>query len=667
MKATTSLIGIILILLLVLCCCCIIVFGFGGLSLLNFVEQVDLSEPIATLNPFIPTPTVVVERQPVEEVEIDTYTLLQNIEVPENDLYDLACRLQEKCDIPLTMQPPTAPRTVGESEAFWITNINTHELFQVTATLRYVSDHQYLWIEDGVRYEEGELQALGDAFENRIYPTTRGFFGSEWTPGVDGDPHVYILYARGLGFSLSGYFSSSDEANPLVREYSNAHEMFLVNADNVTLNRESTYGLLAHEFQHMIHWNVDRNETSWLNEGFSELSAFLNGSYYGGFDWIYTNDPDMQLNDWPNDRLATLPHYGAGFLFTTYFLDRFGEAATQTLAADPQNGLDSVDGVLASLGLTDPLTGISLTGDDVFVDWIIANYLQDPDVADGRYAYSNYPDAPQAGATETISDCPANGILRSVNQYGVDYIQVTCPGDHTLSFNGATVTHLLPADAYSGSHAFWSNKGDESDMTLTREFDFTPISGPISLTYQAWYDLEEDYDYVYLEASADGQRWQILSPPSGTPEDPSGSSFGWAYNGVSGGWSREEVDLSQYAGQRIWLRFEYVTDAAINGEGFLLDDVAIPAVDYFSDFEADAGGWEAAGFVRVNNILPQTFRLALLTRTRQGVTVEMVPLNPDQEAEVPLSIGENVQEVVLVVTGTTRFTREMANYELEIK
>ena len=62
-----------------------------------------------------------------------------------------------------------------------------------------------------------------------------------------------------------------------------------------------TYGVLAHEFQHMIHWYRDRNESSWINEGFSELSTLLNGLDPGGFDYIYTSNPDLQLTDWPND------------------------------------------------------------------------------------------------------------------------------------------------------------------------------------------------------------------------------------------------------------------------------------------------------------------------------------------------------------------------------
>ncbi len=74
-----------------------------------------------------------------------------------------------------------------------------------------------------------------DTFENKIYPTDREFFGSEWTPGVDNDPHVYVVYTRGTGASNAGYFSTPDEYNPLVHKYSNGHEMFVFNADNIAL------------------------------------------------------------------------------------------------------------------------------------------------------------------------------------------------------------------------------------------------------------------------------------------------------------------------------------------------------------------------------------------------------------------------------------------------
>ena len=43
-------------------------------------------------------------------------------------------------------------------------------------------------------------------------------------------------------------------------------------------------------------------------------------------------------------------------------------------------------------------------------------------------------------------------------------------GAYTLRFEGSIEVGVLPADPYSGDYAFWSNKGDDSDMTLTRQF-----------------------------------------------------------------------------------------------------------------------------------------------------------------------------------------------------
>jgi hypothetical protein len=357
-------------------------------------------------------------------------------------------------------------------------------------------------------------------------------------------------------------------------------------------------------------------------------------------------------------------HYGQSFLYLTYFLDRFGEEASKALTNDPENDLTSVDDTLAKLDITDPETGKVITADDVFMDWAVTMSLMDKSVGDGRYYYHNYPNAPKAEAGETIASCPKS-LGSTVNQYGIDYYTISCPGSYTLHFTGSTASGLLPTNAHSGKYVFWSNRGDESDMTLTREFDFTNASGPVKMSFATWYDVETDYDYVYLEASTDGKTWEILKTPSGTGEDPTGQNYGWAYNGQTNGWKTEEVDLSQFAGKKVQLRFEYITDAALNGEGFLIDDVTIDAINYQTDFETDSGGWEGAGFVRVENILPQTYRLALITKG-DTTTVTQIQLNADQTADVPLSLKPG-QEAVLVIAGTTRFTRLPAAYQIDIK
>jgi hypothetical protein len=267
-----------------------------------------------------------------------------------------------------------------------------------------------------------------------------------------------------------------------------------------------------------------------------------------------------------------------------------------------------------------------------------------------------------------VAECPVTDQRRTVNQYGVDYVRMTCPGVYQLELEGATQVPILPANAHSGEFAFWTNRGDTSDTTLTRTFDLTGVTGPVALEYSTWYDLEEDYDYVYLEVSEDGgETWSILPTPAGTTEDPSGNSYGWGYNGLSGGgaqaeWIQQRVDLSEYAGQEIQLRFEYVTDAAVNGEGLLLDDVRMDAIGYDEDFESGDGGWQADGFVRFTNQLPQTFRAAVV---EMGGEPQVTYLEFDEEGRAQATV-DMTDEAVLVITGTARHTWQPGSYRYSL-
>jgi len=652
---------------ILLCCACVIIIAAGAI-IYQAYQQVPTND-FPTLIPPVdvdgetptPQPIPTLDRTPTDS---DTLDVLNNTLVPENDPYELGCRLKGKCNVSTTV--PGKSYKLGDKESFWITNNDTAENKQITATLLYITPHSYFWAQEGAQVDTGDMKRLMDTFENEIYPTDREFFGEEFNPGVDGDPHIFVIYASGLGSSVAGYFNSSDSYNPEIKDFSNAHETYMLSTTQ-DLGDEYTYGVLAHEFVHMIQFASDRNDVSWIGEGFAEVGSFLNGYYTGGHDWSYTIDPDLQLTTWESISSGgrSSAHYGQSFLYLAYFLDRFGEDATKALTSNPENDISSVDDTLAQLGITDPLTGKTVTADDVFMDWAAALYLKDKSVSDGRYYYNNYPDVPQTRETETISTCPQSTLDRSVNQYGIDYIKVTCTGDYTLKFSGSTVIGLLPTDAHSGQNAFWSNKGDESDMTLTREFDLTGISGSANLSYWTWYDIEEDWDYVYVEASTDGEHWDILKTPSGTDYNPSGNSYGWGYTGETGDWIEETVDISQYAGQKVSIRFEYITDAAVNGQGLLLDDISIDAINYQSDFEAGDDGWEAKGFALVDNVLPQTYRLSLIVEG-DTTTVTNIEINPDQTAEIPLSLKAG-EEATLIVTGNTRFTIIPAAYQIEVK
>jgi hypothetical protein len=650
-----------LILIIPLLCLSLICIGGVGILAYNYSNFPVSAENLQNLSD---GNTFEFQGGPASPEAYETLNSLEESLVPNADLRLLAEKLQGKGKIPETVDTPVIDYEVGDEVEFWATNVDTNTNFRMKTVLAAETDHMYFWVEKGVRYDEKTLQETAEIFETKIYPTNREFFGSEWTPGIDHDPHIYIIYGGGMGSNIAGYFSSVDEVHPLAHEYSNAHETINLNSDNVILGEEA-YGTIAHEFQHMIHWYGDSNEESWMNEGFSVLSEFLNGFDVGGFDYLYVSQPDQQLTDWPNDSNATTPHYGESFLFLAYFLDRFGEEATKAVVAEQENGMESIDIVLQKLNIIDNLTGQVISADDVYADWVVAMFMKDESIGDGRFTYYNYPDSPMPGTTQEIQSCPTDWNQTTVKQYGVDYIEINCLGKVTLNFEKAAEVTVFPEQAHSGENAFWSNKGDESDMTLTRTFDFTSVSSPIKLNYWVWYDLEKDYDYLYVEASEDGETWKILKTPSGTDENPSGNSYGWGYNGVSDGWIEESVDLSDYAGKTVQIRYEYVTDAAVNGEGLLLDDITVEAVGYQTDFEKDAGGWESAGFIRIQNKLPQTMRISVV-KVGDTTTVEPLLMDENGKGSMVLDFDGGLERVYLVVSGTTRFTRQEAIYRFEL-
>src|SRR5688500_8782445 len=376
----------------------------------------------------IPQPTAEIERPDVDTISTETHTNLGKAQVTVNDPYELSCLLEAICNVTTTV--PAKSYQLGDKEKFWIINSDTNEHHQSDFTLIYITPHSYFWSEDGAEVNQNDVKRLMDTFEEEIYPTDREFFGSEANPGVDGDPHIYVLYASSIGHNIAAVFNSSDSFNPLVNEYSNAHETYVLGTSQ-DLGDEYTYATLAHEFVHMIQNASDRNDVSWLGEGFAEVGAFLNGYGIGGSDWVYVQNPDIQLNTWVNNDSPDFgAHYGQSFLYLAYFLDRFGEDATKALTSNPENDLPSVDDTLEELDITDPQTGNDITADDVFVDWAATLYLMDESVGDGRYTYHNYPDAPQVTAIEPISSCPQS-LSSTVNQYGIDYYSIDCEGDHT--------------------------------------------------------------------------------------------------------------------------------------------------------------------------------------------------------------------------------------------
>jgi immune inhibitor A len=674
---------IAVIAVLVLLCCCLALLAAGSV-LWTLVPQTPTPEPLVAHTPtayertavatplnratatLVPTPTPTTEPTPANGTPLPvsmttTEARLLAAELPQRDIRLLAERLRKTGPIPEVVHETPPLYQIGDRHTFWVGNIDTMEQFQVTAVLRYETPHLYMWIEEGVSYDLDALARSAEAFENNTYPTNRAFFGSEWVPGVDNDPHLHILHSteRRMGSTVAGYYSSADEYSRLANPYSNEREMFYISLSGMPPGTSFYDGVLAHEFQHMIHWANDRNEETWMNEGCSELAAYLNGHDPGGFDWLFVADPDVQLTTWPEGG-SSGAHYGGSYLFMAYFLGRFGEDVMKRVVAHPANGAAGFDAVLAEYGLT---------FDDVFADWLVANYVDNLSGAGVhakvRHIYPHHVVGPVT--LDATHDTYPVQRQSTVHQYAADYTELSGRGDLLITFRGDNQVKLVPEEAHSGQYAWWSNRGDDSDTRLTRAFDLRSL-GSATLQVWMWYDIEEDWDYAYVEISTDGgQTWDVLVGPSSTTSDPNGNGFGSAYTGWSGGWIEERFDLTPHTGREVLLRFEYVTDDAVNRSGWLIDDIRIPELGYEDDFESGPGEWQADGFVYSDNRIAQRYRVQVVTMGRR-FSVLPVPLDETQHGQVELrGLGQDIDSAVLIISAIAPVTTEVAAYEYTIQ
>ncbi len=599
----------------------------------------DGAAPAATATPRPPTQTAAAT--PTRTAAPQTPA-----EPPGRDLIDLARRFHAlPADAPRLARLTPYAQQVGDSQRFTIIDLETPAMLAISATLRLVTEHAYLFVQDGISVPASDLEALGGDFETRVYPVVTAAFGAEWSPGVDSDPHIVILHAQLKG--AGGYVNAADEFPAAVAIQSNEREMVYLDTSFLDAQGPAYNAVAAHELQHLVHWNADPDEEAWVNEGLSQVASEMVGGGTAGLQ-SFLISPDTQLNHWPAEG-DTGVHYAASQLFFRYLLDRFGgrEQASRLLRIQ-EDGITGVETYLRSFAATFP---------DVFADWLAANYL---DEENGPYAHADA-DARVATVTTIRELGEGNG---SVHQFAAEYLEVEPPADGfaTFTFDGADEVsigvppHDGPPSAGSGQAFWWSSRGDAIDSRLTREFDLTGLQRA-TLRYWTWFDIERGWDYAYVAASTDGGKsWRTLPGRQTSDYNPVGQAYGPGYTGTSGEdgpqWVREEVDLTPYAGRKLLLRFEYVTDDSANLTGFAVDDIEVPELRFQDGAHGD-GGWTAEGFRRIEEPLSQQFILLLIDRSQSPASVQRVAVSAGNHAEVLLGNAAATIVVAAVTEGTT--------------
>ena len=307
--------------------------------------------------------------------------------------------------VPSAPAKPNAPPVLGERKDFFSVNFNTHEQYIVQSTLRAIGEFCYIFVEDSQwlrTVHAGTVDSIRRAFDDAtpadpsrgIYETETALFGAP--PDIDGDKRIYLLLldirdegTRGGSF-VAGFFSPVNQHRGIlrhpeigVRVRSNELDMLYLDTQPQNAGSQNALGVLAHEFQHLIHWKHDTNETIWVNEGCAEYAMFMCGYQVSGHVSAFQQNPYVSLINWPQGRGSQLAHYGAVYLWMLYLHEQYG--GPQTIAAivkDRANGIAGINSALRA-------RGIEATFPVIYTDWKIANYLDDNEFANGQYGYQS--------------------------------------------------------------------------------------------------------------------------------------------------------------------------------------------------------------------------------------------------------------------------------------
>ncbi len=344
-------------------------------------------------------------------------------------------------DSALPTSPPPDPQ-VGDSWVWWLwvhTSMPPH-FEQATCTVRGKTDHGYVVVDDrqwNVGIDQADVDLILERWENTsiganpdmgIYELNSQAFGDP-PDELDNDPRIYLVYFE-FGISSDGFFFEFDQypEGHYPGYHSNECESLYLNcAHGPSPSGDYMIAVAAHEFEHLIHWKYDENETSWVDEGMAEMAMW----FYGHPDNIsqFNSNADNNLTVWDGNWADYIQTY----LWTLYFYERYGGGpALYDVVHEAANSTAGYENILDLYGYEDDFA-------DVFANWSVANFLDDPSLADGRYGYVG-DELPTFYTMGTYSSYPTGQYNRTVNHWGTDYYRFLGFGDQTsvrIDFDGA--------------------------------------------------------------------------------------------------------------------------------------------------------------------------------------------------------------------------------------
>ncbi|MGM0599847.1 MAG: hypothetical protein ACQETH_08545 [Candidatus Rifleibacteriota bacterium] len=343
---------------------------------------------------------------------------------------------------------------VGDVETFWTKNIVENKFEQTKAELKAIGKHCYIFVEQGKSLSDEVFENVRKQFDEVIYPTNTSTFGFEWKPGIDGDERITLLMFDikdgfdGTGGFVGGYFFAGDQflnsqIPPSYNIKSNEREMFYLDINPSDPTKDHYMSIVAHEFQHMIHFAHDSKETTWVNEACSQIAPYLCGFGHANQIVSYMKTPDNSLTAWAEDQMVA--NYGQVYLWNYYIYNRFlandnsRKDFFKKLVDSKQKGIN---------GYVEAFKALDVTFDEMFERFAVTNFINNPELGKkNEYGYDKSLGRLKLPVSETVKAIPAE-IEGEVLFWSADAIKV----DLANAKSKVDISFSAPMHSLDASH-----------------------------------------------------------------------------------------------------------------------------------------------------------------------------------------------------------------------
>ena len=169
----------------------------------------------------------------------------------------------------------------------------------------------------------------------------------------------------------------------------------------------------------------------------------------------------------------------------------------------------------------------------------------------------------------------------------------TDPSQWTGTWSTTSSTYVSASKSFTDTPSGNYSNNANSTYTYTPTIDLSNKSAA-KITFWCKWNIEVGYDFTQFQVSTDnGQTWlaqcgnyTVLGTSGNGSVQPANKPL---WDGVQSTWVLEEINLSEYLGQQIKVRFQLRSDGGTRADGFYFDDFSIYAN------EIDDTGLESVG------------------------------------------------------------------------